>query len=355
MPILWKVLIFRYLKTVIFCTFCLVCISIISSFQEIVNYIAKDIPYPTIIRLTSYQIPYLLPFILPISCFVSAFTLFHKLSEDNQITFLKASGASQGMIKLPILMTSATLCCINFYTCSELASICRFQTCKEIANMAMNSPILLLQTLQKKENDRVFIAVGHCANRQFDHVILALKRDEVISDVAIVKTIIADIEKDVVKAYGVLMLSRFPSSLVRDKDTNTREYYMETLDEVLIPDITATLFARKSRMKTRTDYLPWKQLLSSSKTHIPEILRRVSIGFLCITLTYSGIVLGTYKPRFRKRITIYYLFPTLDLILLVLGKNTAQVPSACMLFILPQGISWIVFSIRSYRENQGYA
>ncbi|EPP35720.1 putative permease YjgP/YjgQ family protein, partial [Chlamydia psittaci 84-8471/1] len=69
------------------------------------------------------------PFILPISCFISAFTLFRGLSDNNQITFLKASGASQAIITFPVLMVSCAICCVNFYTCSELASICRFQTC----------------------------------------------------------------------------------------------------------------------------------------------------------------------------------------------------------------------------------
>ncbi|ANG65844.1 LptF/LptG family permease [Chlamydia gallinacea] len=358
MPILWKVLIFRYLKTAIFCTLSLICISIISSLQEIVSYIAKDVPYSTVLRLTAYQIPYLLPFILPISCFISSFSLFRRLSDNNQITFLKASGASQGIITFPILMVSCAICCINFYTCSELASICRFQSCKEIAHMAMTSPTLLLQTLQKKENNRIFIAVDHCAKSKFDNVIIALKRDEEIANVGIIKTIIPNVANDSVTAKEIIMISKLPDNLATTQDgTNTKEYYIETLDEMLIPKITSTLFAGKSYMKTRTDYLPWKQLVKQScnYAHLPETLRRIGIGLLCITLTYSGMVLGTYKPRFRKSILRYCLFPIIDLVLLIVGKNTNSLFSALMLFIIPQLISWVVFTIRAYRENRGYA
>ncbi|EPP34440.1 putative permease YjgP/YjgQ family protein [Chlamydia ibidis] len=358
MPILWKVLIFRYLKTVIFCTLSLICISIISSLQEIVSYIAKAVPYSIVLRLTAYQIPYLLPFILPISCFISALTLFRGLSENNQITFLRASGASKGIISFPILMISSAICCFNFYTCSELASICRFQTCKEIANMAMNSPALLLQTLQKKENNRIFIAVDHCAKSKFDNVIIAFKRDNLISNVGIIETIIPDTTKDSVKAKNVLMISKLPPSLSNRDTINHKEYYIESLEEMLIPKVTSTLFAGRSYMKTRTDYLPWKQLFKQSfnnYVNLPEILRRIALGLLCITLTYAGMILGTYKPRFRKANVLYYSFPVMNLILLIVGKNTAKIPSAIVLFILPQLITWGVLACRSYRENKGYA
>lgn len=319
MPILWKLLIFRYLKTAIFCSLSLICIIIISSLQEIVSYIAKDVPYYTVFKLTAYQIPYLLPFIIPISCFLSSFNLFKGLSDNNQITFLKASGASQGIIIFPVLLMSCVIGCFNFYTCSELASICRFQTCKEIANIAMTSPTLLLQTLQKKENDRIFIAVDHCAKSKFDNVIIALRRNQEISDIGIIRTIVPDIAQDRVLAKKVIMISKLPQSNTKMEENHTepngqKEYYIETIDELLIPKITSTLFSGRSYMKTRTDYLPWKQLLHESQnySYLPETIRRIAIGLLCITLTYSGLVLGTYKPRFRKSIASYCLFPILN-------------------------------------------
>lgn len=357
MPILWKVLIFRYLKTILFCASSLIFISIISSLQEIVVYIAKDVPYATVFRLAAYQIPYLLPFILPASCFISAYTLFKGLSDNNQITFLRASGASQGIIIFPILMVSIAICCANFYTCSELASICRYKSCKEIANMAMTSPPLLLQTLQKREDSRVFIAVDHFAKSKFDNVIVALKRDNTISDVGIIKAIIPDSEADTVQAKDVVYISKLPSSLSTPYTSPAQEYYIETVQELLIPKVTATLFSGKSFMKSRTDYLTWKQLVRQAfyRTYIPETLRRVAIGLLCFTLTYSGIVIGTYKPRFRKTHFLYFTFPILDLVLLIVGKNTKTTFMAFMFFLFPQIISWLVFIYRSYRENRGFA
>lgn len=360
MPILWKLLIFRYLKTVIFCSLGLIGIIIVSSLQEIVGYIAKDVPYYTVIKLTAYQIPYLLPFIVPIACFVSSFNLFKGLSDNNQMTFLRASGASRGIITFPVLMVSCALGCLNFYTCSELASICRFQTCKEITNIALTSPTLLLQTLQKKENDRIFIAVDHCAKSKFDHVVIALRRNNEISDVGIIKSMIPDIKQDRVLAKDTIIISKLPSALASHtpKTTSTqKEYYIETIDELLIPKITSALFSGRSYMKTRTDYLPWKQLILESQnySYLPETIRRVALGTLCMTLTYAGIVLGTYKPRFRKIIGGYCLLPILNLVFLIVGKNTSSVEAAVILFIVSQIITWVVLSYHAYRENRGYA
>lgn len=361
MPILWKLLIFRYLKTVLFCSFGLIGIIIISSLQELVNYIAKDVPYYTVIKLTAYQIPYLLPFIIPISCFIAAFTLFKGLSDNNQMTFLRASGASRGIVTFPVLMVSCVLGCFNFYTCSELASICRFQTCREITNIAMTSPSLLLQTLQKKENDRIFIAVDRCAKSKFDHVVIALRRSNEISDVGIIKSIIPDIKQDRVLAKDIILISKMPSAFAQSPSLPStgpqKEYYIETIDELFIPKITSALFSGKSYMKARTDYLPWKQLICESQNYayLPETIRRIALGTLCMTLTYAGIILGTYKPRFRKISVSYFLLPSLNLVLLIVGKNTNRVEAAVILFIVSQMITWVVLSYHAYRENRGYA
>ncbi|WP_213357506.1 LptF/LptG family permease [Chlamydiifrater phoenicopteri] len=359
MPLLWKLLILRFLKTTFLCSLSLIFISIIGSLQEIVSLIAKNISYITVFKLSIYQIPYLLPFIIPVSCFVSSFSIFRKLSDNNQITFLRSSGASQSLIIFPLLVTAGIICCVNFYTCSELASICRYRTCKEIANIAMTSPALLLQTIQKNETNRIFIAVDNCRKNTFNDVIVALKRDGEISDIGIIKNIIPNTAKDTVSANKVLIISKIPNSLKHESDS--QEIYTETIDSILIPKVTSTLFAGKSYMKTRTDYLSWKTLLKSckqnkdSKELLPEIFRRLAIGSLCITLTYSGIVLGTYKPRFKKRFNPFVILPILTLTLLIIGKNTKSVAMAFLLFVLPQLSTWIIFAILSYRETRGQA
>ncbi|WP_213318151.1 LptF/LptG family permease [Chlamydiifrater volucris] len=359
MPLLWKLLILRFLKTTCLCSLSLIFISMIGSLQEIVALIAKNISYITVLKLTIYQIPYLLPFIIPVSCFVASFSLFRKLSDNNQITFLRSSGASQALIIFPLLVAAGVICCINFYTCSELASICRYRTCKEIANIAMTSPALLLQTIQKNETNRIFIAVDNCRKNTFSDVIVALKRDREISDIGIIKNIIPDTAKDTVSANKVLIISKIPDSLKQDSDS--QEIYTETIDSILIPKVTSTLFAGKSYMKTRTDYLPWKTLLQNcrrgkdSRELLPEIFRRLAIGTLCVTLTYSGIVLGTYKPRFKKRFNPLIVLPILTITLLIIGKNTKSMAMAFILFVLPQLFAWIIFFITSYRETRGRA
>ena len=108
-------------------------------------------------------------------------------------------------------------------------------------------------------------------------------------------------------------------------------------------------------MKARVDYLPWKQLIQDFRLHLAEILRRIAIGLLCSTMTFAGLAMGTYKPRFHKPILIYALFPILNLVFLIVGKNTSHPISAIMLFLFPQILSWLIFSWRIYKENQGHA
>lgn len=206
----------------------------------------------------------------------------------------------------------------------------------------------------KKENDRIFIAIDHCGKSKFDNVIIALKHNQEISNIGFVETIIPDVNKDSVQAKNVLVISKVPL-FSEARTSNPNEFYLETLDELLIPKVTATLFAGKSYMKARVDYLPWKQLIQDFRLHLAEILRRIAIGLLCSTMTFAGLAMGTYKPRFHKPILIYALFPILNLVFLIVGKNTSHPISAIMLFLFPQILSWLIFSWRIYKENQGHA
>lgn len=355
MPLLWKILIIRYLRTNCLCILSLIFVTIISSLQELVSFITKDVPYTTVLKLASYQIPYLLPFIIPVACFISAFTLFRSLSGNNQLVFLQASGASRSIVIFPLLITSVIISCFNFYSCSELASFCRFQTCKEIAHMAVSSPSLLLQSIQKNGDNHVFISVDQCVKNTFDNVIIAFKQNNELSQIGLISQVIPDTQHDSLYAKDIVFLSKANAFTPNPR----KEIYIETAAEATISKISSTLLSGKTQTKTRSDYLPWKQLIKDSLdqnqvcNYFPEIIRRCSIGFLCITLTYVGIVLGTFTPRFPKKHKSLFLFPILTLTLLIIGKNAKHISSAIYLFVCPQLLCWIIFSTAARKDRRG--
>lgn len=359
MPLLWKRLITCYLKTTFFCSLGLTLIFIIASLQEIAAFIARDVPIRSICKLTAYQIPYLLPWIIPIACFISGFQLFKSLSNNNQITLLRTSGASDFSMIFPVIACSTIIGLCNFYTCSELASICRFKSCQEIANIAVSSPSFLLQTIQKSEDGKVFISSESLSKNHFKNVLLAFRQNTEMVDLCLIKDASIDTMNDNFLANGVTLFSNLPQNLGKNDSSHI---LIENMEEITVPKIISTLLHNKSQSDTRTDYMPFKELIHKMSSHtdslyksfILETIRRISVGILCISFTFVGIVLGMEKPRFKKRSKIFYIPPILTLLLLILGKNnTTNIMGGIFFFVLPQLALWMVFPYLLLKEKKG--
>lgn len=359
MPLIWKRLTLRYLKTTLLCSSGLILMMIVAFLQEIATFIGKEVSLPAVLKMTAYQIPYLLPWIIPIACFVAALQLFKSLSANNQMIFLRSSGASNFMIMFPVLATSALLGILNFYSASELASVCRSRSCAEIAQIAISSPSFLLQTIQKSASGKIFIVSEDCSKGRFHNTVACFRNDNSLSNICLIKNAFIDVPRNQFTAENVTLFSEIPQTFEGTDDSNM---LLEHIDELIIPKIKSGLIRQNGFSPERIDYMPIKKLiqnmssqsLSSIKPYIIEIMRRIAIGFLCVSLTFAGIVLGNEKPRFKRHRKIFYLLPILSLVLLILGKNnTSKILAGTFFFIIPQLTIWIFFSHLSLKEKKG--
>lgn len=364
MPLIWKLLIFRYLKLICFGSIFFILISIIGSFQEIASLIAKKVPLSIVVKLSIYQIPYLLPIIIPCSCLMSSFHLFKQLSLNNQITFLRASGASCSLIILPLILVSLFFSLLNFYIISELSSICRSKTCEEIASLGLSTPKILLESIQKSKKEHVCIITKDISNKQFTDMIIIIKRSDSILDLCLLDQVISDTKNDSFSAENVTIISQ-------TKTTNP-EFYIENTKYIHAPNIISSLLIQNKRIKNQKDYLCWKELYNKAKMHtqqnnvkffskinnnifLTEIIRRLGLSLFCTTCTFSGIVIGTAYSRFtKKNKSLLFILPILSISLLIITKNTNIFLYGFSFFILPQLISSIIFFILIIREKKGF-
>lgn len=364
MPLIWKLFVFRYLKLICLGSIFFILISIIGSFQEIASLIAKRVPLFIVVKLSIYQIPYLLPIIIPCSCLMSSFQLFKQLSLNNQFTFLRASGASCSLITLPLILVSLIFSLLNFYITSELSSICRSKTCEEIAGLGLSTPKILLESIQKSKKEHFCIITKDISKKQFTDMIIAIKRSNTELDLCLLDQVISDTKQDSLLANNVTIISQIK--------TPAPEFYIENTKHIYIPNIISSLLLQNKRIKNQKDYFCWKELYAHAKRHLKkknvktftkinnnmfltEIVRRLGLSLFCVTCTFAGMVIGTASPRFtKKNKSLLFILPILSISLLIITKNTNSLIYGFSFFILPQIISSIIFLILINREKKGY-
>ena len=144
MPLLWRYLIFYFLKIAIACVLSFIALLLTLRFDEIAHFAALGAPLPYLIFFTLSQIPYILPIAIPLSCLIASLILIQRLSNTHELTALRASGFSLFDILAPLFLTAAFLSIINFWVTSELATQSHLQNNLLKSELRSINPLLLL-------------------------------------------------------------------------------------------------------------------------------------------------------------------------------------------------------------------
>jgi len=144
MPILWRYLIFDFLKMTFFCVLAFVAILLTMRFDEIAHFTGLGASLNVILLFTFYQIPYILPIAIPLSCLIASFLLIQRLSTTHELVALRACGCALHDILSPLLLTAAFLGLMNFWLISELATYSHLKTNLLKSQFRSINPLLLL-------------------------------------------------------------------------------------------------------------------------------------------------------------------------------------------------------------------
>lgn len=88
--------------------------------------------------------PYFLSFSLPMSMLATALLVFGRLSADNEITALRASGVSLWQVAAPVVVVAAVMAGVCVYINAALAPACRFEFRTLFVRLGMERPMALL-------------------------------------------------------------------------------------------------------------------------------------------------------------------------------------------------------------------
>lgn len=123
-------------------TFALVSGNFLKLSDLIVN---KGVHFSTVIKLFVYLIPYLLSYTLPMSLLASVIIAFGKLSQDNEITALRASGISLYSIMRPVILLSVAVSLFSVFINNPLVSKAHLHMRMALVDLGYQKPEALLE------------------------------------------------------------------------------------------------------------------------------------------------------------------------------------------------------------------
>ena len=105
----------------------------------------KDVDFFLVLKMLFFSLPFILIFVIPMSVLVSSLLVFGKLSADNEITAIRASGISLLKVLQPIVMFTVALCLFSFLLSDQLASVSHYHYRRLVARIGLESPAAALE------------------------------------------------------------------------------------------------------------------------------------------------------------------------------------------------------------------
>ena len=113
-----------------------------------------------VLKLLFFSLPFVLTFLIPMSILVASLLTFGKLSHDNEIMAIKASGVSVAKALKPLFIVVTLLCLFSFLLSDQIASASHYTYRRVLAQIGIDSPAAALEEgtfIKKFKNFVIFI------------------------------------------------------------------------------------------------------------------------------------------------------------------------------------------------------
>ena len=261
-----------------------------------------------IARFIVLMLPYVLSFTLPMAMLAAALLVFGRLSADNEITAIRASGVGLGRVAAPVIVLAVLLGGVCFYVNASLAPQCGFQFRTLFLRLSMDNPMALLE-----ENAYIHdfpgyvIRVAHKKGNTIQDVELFTLNGEgvVISRLRAQTGIVTGkpaegrLLLDLYKVTGDLRDEKEPNNVHKITPGTTADHYPVELDikQVFrqaraareLPDLTFGEVLDEIVQRRTAGMYPAAALM--------EAHQRVAGAVACVAFTLIGIPLGIKTSR----------------------------------------------------------
>lgn len=167
MSIIWRYLLRNFLQTFILCVSAFVAVLLVSRFQTIARFASTGAPITLLFKFAAAQIPYILPVAIPVSCLISSYLLFQRLSQTYELTAFRTAGLGLTTLCYPIGLAGAIIALLNFSIVSEISPICRNFSKNLLCQMTFINPLCLLQKGAIFQNKNTFIDLKFFKSGQY--------------------------------------------------------------------------------------------------------------------------------------------------------------------------------------------
>lgn len=140
---------------------------------------ARGISGLLILKVFSYNIPYMMMFSIPISVLTGVLLLFGRLSFDGELTAMKACGLSIWQIISPVVLVSLAMSLVCIIITSSIAPKCRHAVRTALVEIGVDDPISLLEAGRfVRDFPGLMIYIGsRSGNQVSDVVVYEMGRD----------------------------------------------------------------------------------------------------------------------------------------------------------------------------------
>jgi len=253
-------------------------------------------------------LPTVLSFSLPMAMLTTSLLVFGRMSADNEITAMRASGIGLGRVAAPVILLSALMGAICFYMNTTLAPQCRFQFRTLFLKIGTENPMALMEEgTYIKDFPGYVIYVGRKKEDRIEDVTLyALDtNDNVVSSLRARKGLVKGEPQekklllDLYDVRGDLRDPNDPTNIRKIRPGNTARRYPVELD-------LGNAF-RQARTARRVSDLLFSELLDQIESlrdegiypaaALMEAHQRVAMAVACVAFTLMGIPLGVKTSR----------------------------------------------------------
>ena len=253
-------------------------------------------------------LPYILSFTLPMAMLAATLLVFGRMSADNEITAIRASGVGLGRVAAPVVVVAVAMGAVCFYVNASLAPACGFQFRTLFLQLTTRNPMALLEEGKPiKDFPGYVISVAHKKGNTIQDVELFTLNDkgDVISrlhaqtGVVTGKPVEGKLLLDLYKVTGDLRDEKDPNNIQKISPGTTADHYPVELD--------IRQAVRQARAARDLPDLAFGEVLDEiahrraagvyPAAALMEAHQRVAGAVACVAFTLIGIPLGIKTSR----------------------------------------------------------
>ena len=287
-------------------TFVLLLARILRQLSEML--VNRQVGLAIVAQFIVLMLPYVLSFTLPMAMLAATLLVFGRLSADNELTAIRASGVGLGRVAAPVIVLAALLGGVCFYVTASLAPQCGFQFRTLFLHLSTNNPMALLEeNAYIKDFPGYVIRVAHKKGNTIRDVEIFTLNDkgEVISRLRAQTGIVTGkpaegkLLLDLYKVTGDLRDEKDPSNIHKITSGTTADHYPVELD--------IKQAFRQARAARELPDLAFGEVLDEIARRraagvypaaaLMEAHQRVAGAVACVAFTLIGIPLGIKTSR----------------------------------------------------------